>query len=326
MKKIAFAIVLCLSLATMDVAAAKKFKREVTKEMAVGAEPVLRIDNKYGNLRIIEGTENKIMFNIEITGEGATDELAKAYAESVDINFAHAGDLVSAETVLHNINCHNNCGRSIQYVVVAPKKVMMNLQNKYGNIQTGNAIRPLAVDLKYGNLETGALGEAKIDIKYGHATIQSCDELMLDCKYSTITLGRIDRLQADSGYDKFRIESVGECRLNTGYTDVQIGKLEQSFDTEIKYGALEIAEVATDFSRIKIEAKYTNIKIGLNESHSFKASLHTKYGKFHSDTITLNDVSLKNADKDKIEGRAGTNANPEATVEIDVSYGNITFK
>jgi hypothetical protein len=306
----------------------EEFKREITKEFPVGANPDLHISNKYGNIRIIEGTENKILFKIEITGKGKNKELAQKYAESVSIDFSQSGDKVSAETVLPSISCKNNCGRTTHYVVVAPRNVTMALENKYGNIQLDDAVKPLKIDLKYGNMQANALGQATVDIKYGKTAIQSCEKLMLDCKYSEHDFGQIGTLTADSKYDKFRIKSVSDCILETGYTNVKIDKLLKSFVADgFNYCALDISEVAVDFSRVKIDAAYTNVKVALNESHSFKTSLSTKYGAIHAGKLTFNDVSDVSIKKENaIVGRAGNNSNSAASVEISVSYGDIIFK
>jgi hypothetical protein len=323
MKKIIFTLLVSVAFSTLQAVAAEKHKREITKEFAVGAGSALQISNKYGNIRIIEGTENKILFKIEITGEGKTQELAREYAESVSIDFSQSGDRISAETVLPNINC-NNCGRTTHYVVVVPKSVTMTLENKYGNIQLDDAVEPLKVDLKYGNMQANALGVAMVDIKYGKTTIRSCEQLMLDCKYSEHDFGQIGTLKADSKYDKFRIKSVSNCTLETGYTQVKIDRLLKSFVTDVNYCALDISEVAVDFSRIKIDAAYTNVNVALNKSHSCKVALSTKYGNINAGDLTFNDVSLNK--KETIVGRMGTDSDSEASVEISVSYGNISFK
>jgi hypothetical protein len=324
MKKISFAVLLSISFLTIYAASQEEYKREITKEFPTGAESSLHISNKYGNIRVIEGTENKILFKIEIIGKGKNKELAQKYAESVSIDFSQSGDLVSAETGLESIHC-DNCGRTIHYVVAAPKNVMMKLDNKYGNIYLENVIKPLTVELKYGDIQANSLSVATIDIKYGKATIQSCEKLNLDSKYSKFTFGKIETLAADSKYDDMQIESVSDFNLETGYANVKIGRLNKSFvASDFKYCSLDISEVATNFSTIKIDAAYTNVKIGLNENHSFKTNLYTKYGSIRTGKLTFSDVSMKK--ESVIVGRAGNDSNPAASVEISVSYGNIIFK
>ncbi|GHU65076.1 hypothetical protein FACS1894160_0390 [Bacteroidia bacterium] len=303
----------------------EEFKLEITKDFSVGSDPNLHIVNKYGNIRIVEGQEKKITFQIEITGKGKTRELAKSYAESVSIDFSANGNLVSAMTNLSSINC-NNCGRTINYVVVAPKSVTLNLENKYGGINLDNVIKPLTIDLQYGSIDANSLITAKIDLKYGQVAIQVCEQLNLVCKYSQVNLGKMKTLKIDSKYDNIWVESVSDFRLETGYTNVKIGKLQKSFVcNELKYGKFSISEVAPDFSQIKIDAAYTNVKISLDSNFSFRANLSTKYGEIHAEKLTFNKVSLSKDKNTTFSGIVGKDSNPSATVDISVSYGDIDF-
>ena len=307
----------------------KEFKREVTREFSVSADPNLRIENKYGNIRIIEGTDNKITFKIEITGKGTTEALAKEYAEAVSIDFAHSGNNISATTVLKEIRNCNNCGRTTHYTVVAPKSVMMNLENKYGNIHLENAIKPLKVDLKYGNIEANTLSDINIDLKNGNATINACENIQMDCGYTKIKIGKANRMKAVSKYDDFQIGTVSDVDMDTKYTKVKIDKLNNSFVcNDFKYCSLNISDISTQFSRIKIDAGYSNIQLALDKRHSFKATLSSRYGNIKAGDITFNNVSLGNKARNTegISGIAGSNSNPSAVVDITASYGDIVFK
>lgn len=323
MNKIILALLLPVLTIAFTNAAEKEHKREITKEFSVNSSPNLGINNKYGNIRIIEGKENKITFKIEIIGKGKNEKLAKEYAETVSIDFSQNGNTVTAETKLKSINC-NNCGRSIHYTVIAPKSAIMDLENKYGNIYLDDVITPLDVELKYGDLHAGTLADTDLDIKYGKATIKSCTKLDLDSKYSGLKIDKVETLKVDSKYDNFAIGTVSDFSLETGYTDVKIEKLAKRIVANIKYGKLNISEVATNFSEIKIDAGYSRLNIGLTKNHSFKAVLHTKYGNIRANNLTFNDVTLKK--EDALVGTAGSNNNPSASVTISASYGDIVFK
>ena len=329
MKRIIFTLLGFIFTSTVLVyGQSKEFKREVTKEYSVSANPTLQIENKYGHIRMVEGTDNKIIFRIEIIGKGRTDALAKEYAETVSIDFSQSGDRVSAKTVLKSLNC-NNCGRTTNYTVVAPKGVTMKLENKYGNIHLENATKPLTVDLKYGNLEAKTLTNTDIDIKYGNVTIDACDKLDLDCGYSKVKIGRAEQIKTVSKYDDFQIGTVSDVNMDTKYTKVKIDRLNSSFVcNDFKYCSLNVSDISTQFSRIKVNAGYSNVQLGLDKRHSFKATLSVRYGNIQADDVTFNNVSLRNKERntDSINGVAGSNGNPSAVVDISASYGNIIFK
>ena len=305
----------------------KEFKREITKEFAVGVNPILQIENKYGQIRTVEGADNKITFQIEIIGKGATEALAKRYAETVSIDFAQNGEKVIATTFHESLQC-SNCGRTTNYTVIVPKGVTMNLDNRYGNIYVENASKPLNVNLKYGNLEAGTLANVKIDIKYGNVAIETCNDMNVDCGYAKFKIGKANLINADSKYDEFQIGTVADLSMSTRYTKVKIDKLNNSFVcNDFKYCSLNISEISTRFSRIKINANYSNMKLALDNRHNFKATLSARYGNIKADKTTFNNVSIgkKARNTEAISGTVGTENNPSATVDITASYGDIVF-
>ncbi|MDR0758347.1 MAG: DUF4097 domain-containing protein [Tannerella sp.] len=302
----------------------EEHKREISREFTVGANPRLDIENKYGNIRIIEGSENKIMFRIEITGKGRNRQLAREYAEAVDIRFSQDGNRVAATTYLESISC-NNCGRTIHYTVIAPKSVTMSLTNKYGHINLDDAANPLNVDLKYGNLTARTLSDVTINLKYGNADIGSCNRGTVDSKYCKLKIGRAETLAFDSKYDGISIGTVASFTLDTKYSNVTIGQLNERFvAVDFDYSKLDISEISTGFKRIKVAARYSTVKVALNSHHSAKVTLYTKYGDINAGNLTFNNVSLKKGSA--IVGNIGTDANPSATVDIDVSYGDIKLR
>ena len=327
MKRIIFTLlasIFTLTLIANEESNLREFKREVTREFSVGANPTLQIENKYGNIRIVEGTDNIITFKIEIIGKGTTEARAKEYAETVSIDFSQSGDNISAKTVLKSLSC-NNCGRNTNYTVVAPRNVMMSLDNSYGNIFLENSIKPLNVNLKYGNMEANTLANVKIDIKYGNITITACDDIDLDCGYSKNRIGKARQMIAESKYDDFQIGTVSDLRMNTKYTKINIDKLDKSFVcNDFKYCSLDIFEISPQFSQIKIDAGYSSIKLALDNRHSFRANLSTRYGNIRPGSITLNSASSRNTNT--ATGIVGNNSNPSASVDISASYGDIIFK
>ena len=103
MKRMIITLLTCCIFALSLFATEKEFKKEITKEFSAGANPSLQIENKYGNIRVVESTDNKITLMIEIIGRGKTEALAKQYAESVSIDFFQNGDKISAKTNLKSL-------------------------------------------------------------------------------------------------------------------------------------------------------------------------------------------------------------------------------
>jgi hypothetical protein len=301
----------------------KEYKREVTREFAAGADPALDINNLHGNIRIIEGTEGKIMFRIEITGKGRNSRLAREYAETVDIRFSQDGNRISAVTEFKSLSC-NNCERTVHYTVVVPKSVSMNLSNTFGNVILDHAAKPLRAKIGHGNLTAHTLDDAAIDIRFGNADIGSCRAATVGSAHSKLKIGRAETIRMDSQFDNIDIGTVSAFDLETKHSTVTVSKLDDRFvATDFDFCKLDISEISTGFGRIKIAAQHSTVKLALDARHSFKAALYTEFGDIDADHLTFSNVSLKKGSA--IVGDVGANPNPSATVDIDVAFGDIKF-
>jgi hypothetical protein len=341
MKKLFLSLVITLAAATLW-AKQEEFKRKINKDFAVSANASLSISNKYGNVNIIEGNEGKIVFKIEITGKGKNAEIAKQYAENVTVDFNASDSRVTAQTNIPSMKC-SNCGITVNYAVIVPRSVSMNFDLKYGNLTLNNTPKPLAVSIKYGNINANEISDAKIDINYGNVKLSKCKKLLLnsaygnfssdytgdvtvDMKYGNFDSDYIENATVDIKYGNFKTATAKSVKIESRYTNVRVNYLENSIVANLSYGELKINDIATGFSNITATGKYTNFILGLNDKHNFKAELSTSYGNIMSSGIKFNNnKEIASESKHELTGIAGTSSNPKAEVKISASYGNISF-
>lgn len=339
-----------LLLLSFSVWAIEEVKRTITKEFPVSANDEVMVNNKYGNLTISEWGKKEVAFTVEITGKGEKAKTAQEMADRVSIEFNKNGKKISAETVFKdkNFSCHN-CGTTIHYTINVPTDVYLNLINKYGHITMNRTDRSFRCDLKYGNLTANQLlGESNtIQVKYGNADIDEAYDIDLEIKYGNLDLGKaktlkyasgysnsrigsVDQIELDSKYDNFKIKHLGNLRMSTGYSNFDIGELKESFIvSDIKYGKVNIDDIAADFSEISIDAAYTTIRLAITSRHNFQAKLYNRYGNIKTNGLTFNNVTLNDDRHDRyaqsIAGTVGSSSSPKSKVTISNSYADIIF-
>lgn len=326
-------------------------KKQIEKNFKVNENAHLQIENKYGAINIVEGTNKEIVFSIEITGKGETEKSAQEMADRANVDFNQNGNNVSATTVLSsykNFHC-NNCGTTINYTVTVPSSVYMYLINKYGDVSLNIAYQNFKAEVKYGNLranqlkgqkneiwikygsiELGETAKLELDIAYAKMYFTTIGNLELTTAYSTLNAEAIDQLSLNSKYDKFYITTLGSADISTAYSDFNIDLLKKKFDVStIRYGKIRIDEISPDFESIFISAAYTPIRLGLTEKHSFYTKLSVRYGNIQAGNLKFHDVTLPEKNEhytQTIEGVVGSKTHPKAQVEISDSYANIVLK
>ncbi|MDR2065237.1 MAG: hypothetical protein LBP85_05985 [Prevotellaceae bacterium] len=308
MKKTLLTLIFVFSAAIL-FAQKEEYRREINKDFSVQANPKLSISNIYGNINIVEGSENKIVFKIEITGKGKNAEIAKEYAEGVNVDFTSGNNHVSAKTNLPNMKCQN-CGISIDYVVVVPRSAIMDFNIKYGNLMLNDTPKPLTVEILYGNIKANILEDANIDAKYGNVKFEKCNNLtavllygnldataiakaVIDTKYGNITFGKCGDTKIISLYSDIKADVTANTTIDVKYAQVAIGKCGdlklKSLYADFKSNSVSDADIDIGYADVEIETckdlvlKSLYTKFKLADISSIKAN--SRYDKFVIKTI-----------------------------------------
>jgi hypothetical protein len=300
-------------------------KIEKRQEYDVGSSPSINIFNKFGNITIQEGVDGKIVFYITITGKGKTNDIAKANAEAVQFVFAKGDDDITVITsFFKDFNC-NNCSRTVDMLVIVPKKTKQILKNEFGDVRIDRSSEPFEAEVKFGKFYANELVTAKLDIEFGGTTLNKCKDLTFKSGFSTSNLGEIGSLVAKVEFDKLKIESVEQIDLSSEFTNIAIEKLgDYLVAKKLSYSPLKIKEVAKDFSKIDIKASFSKLNIAITEKHDFKAVLSTEFGSIKTGNVKFLEKTI--VKKDIVVAMAGKDSNPKALVEISNSYGDIVFE
>lgn len=309
----------------------------------------VNVDNKYGNITIVEWDKPEIDFSVEIIGKGDKLKIAEAMADRVSIDFKQNNDQIYAKTVFDPIaNRCSNCGTTINYLIRVPNTVGFNLTIKYGNINMDIAelAHDFKADVKYGNITAIHLkGYNNITLKYGNITLQTANQLRLDMgysnciaekvedfslnsSYSNVHASYIGRLHLNSKYDKLNIGTIQDATISAAYTNFDITQLLKSiYVPEIKYGKFRIADVSPNFEKINISASYTPIVIsGFSDKKKPDCylDLYAHYGNITTSMTLYGATEWKEESSQRLKASIGKN--PHAQITIKTTYANIKLE
>jgi len=334
-------------------ATAQEATKEFHKEFNAGANTILNISNRYGDVVIEKWDKNQIKIDVKITVDHPNQDRAEKLISYIDVRFDESGDVVSAKTIIDDkFNYTGWSGDSkkfsIDYTIKMPAANTLQLANKYGNTDIDELSGEVSLDIKYGNLTVGKLTRgnvkplSRISIAYGKGSIEEAgwldlmvryvgkmeisrsQALLLDSKYSKIALGETSSLVGQSKYDNIRIESIKNMVLENGYTDTNIQQLEKKLSYTGSYGSFTVEEVSPDFEDINIETRYMGVKIGIPESANYNLDSKVSYGslKYNQDNFK-NQRRIVENNSSEIAGIVGKYDSPKANVKIKASYGSV---
>jgi hypothetical protein len=206
----------------------------------------------------------------------------------------------------------------------------MNLDIKYGDINAGKLtrgnVKPLnRLNLAYGKGSIDEAGWLDLTVRYvGKMDITKSQALLLDSKYSKLSLGETSSIVGESKYDNIRIESVNNLVLENGYTETNVGVLNKKLTYNGSYGSFSVDQVPAGFEMIVVETHYMGVRIGIDESASYKLDAKVSYGslKYNEDNFK-NQRRIVENNSHEISGTVGKEESPSARVNIEASYGSV---
>lgn len=343
MKKNLFLTVLCL---TALFASANIYrdggnykyeeKKTVEKTFDVSAKPILEMEGKYSDFIITSWDQQQIDFKVNITVKSDNSEKLKAKINSIDVYFDKVGNKVIARTMFGDYPYKTfNGSMSIKYYVRVPKDVFMELETKYGDIKVDTVYNKFEVDIKYGDLKADNLLDiSSIDVKYGNVIINSAKTIKLEMGYSDANITKCEQLDGDLKYSNIYISELGHGMLENKYTTVKIDKADiigfddnaysdltvrnvtNTLSAELRYTDLAAA-VTSSVPRVKIDAQYSDVELGINKDASFYYNLESSYA----------DISFKGFFDSKTIGRQGTYGEGErGMLDITTRYGDVDIR
>jgi hypothetical protein len=357
MKKSVYKSGMLLSLAAIFLlnlpVTAQEVTKEFHKEYKAGKGTTLDLNNRYGDVTVESWDKDQIMIDVKVTIELPDRSRAEKLLEYIDVQFTEGENLITAKTTIDdkfNFSGWSNRSRkfSIDYTVKMPAVSNLTLSNRYGNSDINELQGLVDLNQKYGDLSVDKLTRGnekplnKITVAYGKATIEEagwldvnvryCNNLtitksqalLLDTRYSTLKLGETSSIVGETRYGDLEIEKVNNLVLSVGYIPVRVGELTKKLDFKGNYGSVIIDKIPAGFESIDVDVDYMEVKLGIDESASYKLDAHTSYSSFKYDEDKFkNEKRIIENNTKTIVGTMGKESAPTGTVKISASYGEV---
>ncbi len=329
-------------------------EKKISKEFSVSPNGILKIDNSYGNIDISTWDQDKIIINVFIKTNGNNAEEVQKKLDHINVEFNQKGDEVSAVTYFENENKSwwsaifgnsNNVNMEINYVIKAPVRHHMDINNDYGAIYIDKVLGNTNISCDYGKIDIGeAKGEsntfnfdytrnchfgyitnATIHSDYSGFTIEEAQNIIVQADYSDSNISKVKNLQFNCDYGSITVEKVANIEARGDYLSTKIGRVFSSLDLKQGYGSVRIDKLVKGIKNVEIKTDYAGIKLGFDAEMDFQFNINSSYGGIHgTDDLQILKSYEKNISK-KITGYY-RNQNSNTNLHISTSYASINFE
>ena len=329
-------------------------EKKISKEFNVSANSNLTIDNSYGSIDISTWDQNKVSIQVIIKTSGNDEEAVKKKLDDITVDFSQTSSGVSAKTRYSKSNkswwselfgSSNNVNMEINYIVKAPARNNMDISNDYGSIFIDKLLGNSRISCDYGKLDIGELRgnsnhlsfdytrkshigyvkNAEISADYSEYVIEDAERLDVNADYTDSRIMKVELLKFSCDYGSLEVDKVKKITGSGDYLSTKIGRVYNSLDVSVDYGALSIQKIMKGASEIKVSSDYAGVKVGYDPEMDFSFNVHTSY----ADVDGMEDLEVQkrhqqSTDKD-FEGYY-RNANSGSSIHINSSYGSVSFE
>jgi hypothetical protein len=312
---------------TLENGGAKDKYKSYTKTYPLDGNDRVKLTNQYGKIQINTWDRHEVKVDVQIKAEAEDDATAQKLLDGVQIRDSKDGDDVTFHTEIERLGNSFKLWDfggdkkhkvEINYTVYMPARTDLNVEDSYGAIEMPDMS-----------------GRVKISSSYGSVSAQNLSNPanVIDGSYGSLKAGMINGARLDYSYGSVSIDGCNNLKADISYSTFKLGKLSGSGEFDISYvGGFKIDELGDSFKKLKVDASYSSVAVGVPGSGNFNFDITTTYGGFDYNDGKATITSKNPPDGAKhigptrnYKGYFGKDG-ADAAVNIHTSYGGVNFQ
>jgi len=323
-----------------------EFSKSYSEEYDVDRDATLSVKNKFGEIVCQNWEKNVVSINVLVTVETGSSKKGQEYLDQIDVTISGTRNRVEAVTEFNKGGNFKNAEINIDYMIMMPPTLHLELENKFGEIVLDEAEGPASLDIAYGDLDVnslmnkdnkiviqfgegnvGFISSADIKLSYSELDVEGANYLDIKSSFSDLTVEKSDGLTVDSQYDDVSIDKVGAVTIESKFSDVEIDSQDGKFFIDIQYGELSIDYVNQVTGKCEIYNSFGDVSFSINPDAAFYLDGEAKYGSISISVPEDNITHRESGYTTNIyEGTVGNSARSDDVLFIRSKNGSVHIK
>lgn len=282
-----------------DFPAGSAKKKEFVRTFPARQGMEVQIDNRFGNIAVEHWAKNGVEIRVAIESKADSERTAEKNLEKVSVEITSVKNRIKAVTRTDKFEQHDKERITVNYTLLVPDYMRLSLMQKFGNIDVSgthagesalsvkfgniageNFTAPLTVNSEFSNVKLGNLADVSFSLRHsGKVVIGDASQVKADSQFSNLKTGALESIQLVIRHGEGKIGSCKNLALDAQFSNIAVARLAESAEVEaLAHSNLNVSDVATGFSRIKIKTKFGNTKLRLTPETSFSLKARTSFG------------------------------------------------
>lgn len=337
----------------------QKYTQTIKRQMQVDSRGTVTLHNMMGSIRTEPGTGNRLKLTITVTVNATSENRAQDFFDRIDFDIADNPRSVRVETRIDQPNIWNNRSKvsdySIDYLVVLPATMKLNLRNRFGKVNlaeiendaqlevahgdlsAGNVSGHLRLSLTHGHGKVGNLGnltadlahatlslqntrDARLTIRHGQVNGRDAKYLALESQHSGAEFARVDRVDYEGRYDDLRFNTVDAFYGEGNYSTIASEGIRDRLELDLRYGNVRIDHLHRGFSTVSLSGQHTDYRIIVAPDASFSLDAAAEYAGIRYPKSMEVTYEQERGTEHHVRAYVGT-PNPRSVIRASLNYG-----
>jgi hypothetical protein len=343
----------------------QEFSKTIKKEYSISPTGTASLQNKYGNIVIQTWEKDRVKVEVTILVRAKNEAESQRVFDQINIAFSNTQDRLSVATEIEESGSWWGGSQvkgdfSINYLVLIPTTLNLEVGNKYGNVDIAECKGRAEIELKYGNLQADGFG-GDVDLVFGYGNAQfgsvrdlqttlsnavveigTARDVLLESKYSNVSVGNVRELRSEAKYDELKISKANVVRFQAKfsnlivreaenvnaiakYSDIRIDELRNSADLDLEYGAVKVNKIARGFSEVRMAGAYTDFAVEVESGASYQLDASADYaGIIYPSGMEISRMREAGVSQEVV-GHMGT-PNARSVIRARLDYGGLRLQ
>ncbi len=258
----------------------ERYEEAFSEQLSAEGITDISIEHSHGNIEVRGWDEQELKLDGVKIVRAKTQELAEEYAHEMRVEMTRDGDEINIRTIRPEFDSKKVQQMTINYVLMAPRQVDMELKHAHGNSTISNIDGDLNVDNRHGELTIEQIGK-DVSIKHSHGNaeiaqvggdaeikkthgnlklFQVQEDLVLNHQHGNVEINDIGGdAEIKKSHGCLNLISVGsDVQLEHQHGCVVLEIIGGDVDVNKQHGSLKIRDVQKDCT---ITSRHSNIDI-----------------------------------------------------------------
>ena len=336
-------IMAALFILTALVASADDFTKTYKEKYPVQKGATLNVVNKFGDIHCQVWEESSVAITVTITVDAASQEKANKVMEKISVSLSGSASLVQGKTEVGNIS---NGDFSIDYDIMMPKWMNIDLDNSFGEIYLGVVDGTTKINLEYGAMKAEAMNgnasdltikfsesdvlyfkDGEVSVEYGGFKSEGAGNLDLYSRFSKVEVDKLEILNLDSQYDEIQIGSSGQVVAIGRFSGMNFDKITGTFEFDSEYGDIEVDYIGAGFVSGKVRNSFAGTNLTFDPKASFNVDAEVEFGDFDypSANTSVNEQTVGYT-TNIYKGKIGSSAASPGQLTVRSKHANVNIE